>query len=145
MLIRFHKDGTEEERQRFEELAWAATTDPKRQSNPWPLPNMRECTAHDFWHLQTCWGLKANAYCGSHKIGDSWAVVLVFLADVAELMNGGFVVAKFYSGPRGQAQDIGYWKWGACAHEFDSRTTANCETTHTCKKCGAAFAIDSSD
>lgn len=143
MLIHWHISPTDEQRKLFTDLAFLANQESPHSPYPWPLPNMTPTTARDFWKWNHSWGFRANAWCGTRRIGDSWANVAVFLANVAELMDGGFVVTSFYSGPRRDETD--YHRWSGCAHDFDEKNTANCEHTYTCRKCKRAFSVDSSD
>lgn len=143
MLIRWHSNPTEAQSKLFTGIAFLANEDPPHSSHPWPLPNMTPTTERDFWKWQSTYGFHASAWCGTRRLGDSWATVFVYLANVAELMDGGFVVTSFYSGPRADQTD--YYRWIGCAHEFDEKHTANCEHTYTCRKCLRVFVVDSSD
>ena len=110
---------------------------------PWPLPNTFEVTDTDFWGHVTTWTPAAHIWGGQAKIDGAWANIIVYLVDHGTLAGGGFAVLR----SRAQAgrEGMRYFRWTLCAHEFDERTTGNCERTYTCKRCRASYVVDSSD
>jgi hypothetical protein len=116
------------------------------KSNTWPLPNMFEVEANDFWHWVSIWGAPASKYVqsrGDDELSNSWFKPVVFVVDQGELLGGGFVVLCYYSGPKRGQQE--YFRWRECAHEFKHESGGNCYHIYTCPKCGARYDVDSSD
>jgi len=112
--------------------------------NTWPLPNMKEVSAKDFWLWISIWGGPKTTYIQSQQEGErNWFNPVVFVIDHSDLAGGGFVVKNFYSGPR--AGEQAFFRWRECDHEFEHKSGGNCYHIYTCKKCGARHDVDSSD
>jgi hypothetical protein len=111
--------------------------------NPqWPLPNMKEASERNFWGFRSTYSFRGEAWCGTKRIDGRWANILIYFADTGYWINGGFAVAYFYEY---QKEEVKYYRWSACEHDFREVTIGRCLHKSTCTKCGASFETDSSD
>lgn len=113
-----------------------------QHSDPaWPLPNMKVSDEKSFWGWRSSYSFKAEAWCGSKRIGDEWATIIVFYMGHSDFIGGGFAVAIFRSH---QKERVDYFTWKACDHDFHGKVIGNCLRLYTCSKCGSSYEIDSS-
>lgn len=115
----------------------------------WPLPNLKLSAEHIFWHSASVWGFGNITNVGPTEIEPSvWASVILFSGG-PELAGGGYAIAHIYSAPRVNPEfrtdQVRYYTWGKCHHQWKSYNTGRCLTTYRCDKCGASYDIDSSD
>jgi hypothetical protein len=65
------------------------------QDPAWPLPNMKPSDEKSFWGWRSSYSFNAEAWCGSKKVGDEWATILVYYLGHSDFIGGGFAVAVF--------------------------------------------------
>lgn len=129
--------------EKLEQQMLAALACEKHARHPaWPLPNMKEVKATDFWGHRSSWHFPAELWVGQMQIDGAWATLMLYWVDNAHLINGGYAVAVFSR--RQQDDDVRYYEWRACAHEFTHRSKGNCWHEYTCNKCGKSYDVDSS-
>ena len=111
----------------------------------WPLPNMKEVEAKNFWGWRSSYSFCAEAWIGQRKIvydnKEDWATVTVYFVNHSNLIAGGFAVAYFH---RYREEKVVYYEWKACDHEFEHTQLGNCYHGYTCKKCKGHYTVDSS-
>lgn len=113
----------------------------RHQDPAWPLPNMKTSDEKSFWGWRSSYSFNAEAWCGSKKVGDDWATILVYYLGHSDFIGGGFAVAVFRNY---QKERVEYFTWKACDHSFSEKNVGNCLHRYTCSKCGESYEIDSS-
>lgn len=111
------------------------------QDPSWPLPNLKKSDEKTFWGWRSSYSFDGEAWCGSKKIGDEWATIIIFYLGHSQYIDGGFAVAIFRSY---QKERVEYYEWKACDHKFNERRTGNCLHLYTCENCGKSYEVDSS-
>jgi hypothetical protein len=100
------------------------------EHDTWPLPNLKEITAREFWHHMTIWGCPKSTYVQKQSDGKgSWFSPTIFEAHHGELAGGGFVVLAYYSGPKNG--EVEYFTWQECVHDFEHKSGGNCYHIHS--------------
>jgi hypothetical protein len=107
----------------------------------WPLPNLKEASERDFWGWRSSYSFKVEIWTGQLKIDGRWANLMIYWVGHSQFIGGGFAVAYFH---QYQKEEVRYYEWRACEHEFTEKNIGNCLHRYTCKKCGEAYDVDSS-
>jgi len=116
------------------------------------MPNVEFVTEKEFWGWRSIRGFKAEAWCQNGvrrsprttpdgKSMEGWATMLIYFVDHAHYIDGGFGVLYFHSYGN---EEVRYFGWRKCAHDFTHRSTGNCQHEYTCTKCGKSYDVDSS-
>lgn len=116
------------------------------------MPNVKFVTESEFWGWRASSGFRAEAWCQNRiakspratpdgKEMDGWATMLLFFVDRAHYIDGGFGVLYFHSYGN---EEVRYFGWRKCDHDFTHKSTGNCQHEYTCTKCGKSYDVDSS-
>jgi hypothetical protein len=123
---------------------------------PWPLPNMRRTDESEFWGHHSSMGNNwMSAYIGSKQVENAkgalkWATLHVFFDDTMSNRSAGYCVATLHAEYVGQYPDgkyvneVAYFWWGKCVHEFKEKNIGRCLHRYDCQKCGDSYEVDSS-
>lgn len=122
---------------------------------PWPLPNMKRVTESDYWGWCQSYSFNSDVWAGSRQIVDQhgkkrWATIRVYYVGHSQFIDGGFAVAIYYAQYRGlyptgsYVNDVEYFEWRACAHDFKQTNIGNCLNRYTCVHCRKYYDVDSS-
>lgn len=107
----------------------------------WPLPNLKPSTEREYWGWRSSCSFRAEAWCGHKQIDGRWATLMLYFVGHSSHIAGGFAVAYFYEYGK---EEVRYFTWGACDHDFSGRNAGHCLTRYKCAKCGASYDVDSS-
>jgi hypothetical protein len=163
MLIQINSGDREKIKSRFLSLMGTGS-DLVNGAAIWPLPNLKPIAEGEFWGWRSIYSFKAEAHLLQFRAADrdssprntfghpKWSHAFVFLLDHGHYDGGGFAVLYTYNRRdwnTGRSYDadhpcVEYFSWRVCEHEFDHKSTGNCQHHYTCKKCGSAHDVDSS-
>lgn len=102
----------------------------------WPLPNLKPSTERDFWRWLSLWTPSAIAW-DSIQVDGRSATLRLFWYDHSSLTGGGFAVLPAW-------EEVKYYTWTDCAHQFEHRLLGNCWHEYTCPVCKRSYEVDSS-
>ena len=101
----------------------------------WPLPNLKPSSEGDFWSWQCSYGYIAKAHVMGQKVDGKHADIFIYrMPDTYTFIDGGFAIIVT-QGPSYRRDQVAYFEWRACQHEFEITNSRMCYREYTCKHC----------